>query len=124
MLEVDKFSRVPIYEQIIAEIERMILSGELSPKDALPSVRQLSVELSVNPNTLQKAYTELESRGLCFSVPGSGRYVSEKAPDILRAQKRSGLSEIERMARELRECGIEKDEVIAAVNKAYEGGLS
>lgn len=124
MLEVDKFSRVPIYEQIIAEIERMILSGELSPKDALPSVRQLSVELSVNPNTLQKAYTELESRGLCFSVPGSGRYVSEKAPDILRAQKRSGLSEIERMARELRECGIEKDEIIAAVNKAYEGGLS
>ncbi|MBQ9949559.1 MAG: GntR family transcriptional regulator, partial [Clostridia bacterium] len=61
MLEVDKYSRVPIYEQIIAEFERIILTEEISLHEAMPSVRSLSQELSVNPNTLQKAYSEMEN---------------------------------------------------------------
>ena len=124
MLVVDKFSRVPIYEQIISGIERMILSGELEEKDALPSVRQLSLELSVNPNTLQKAYAELEQRGICFSVPGSGRYVSDNALDIIKKERRAALSEIERITRELIQCGVGIDEITAAVNNAFKGELS
>lgn len=122
MLWIDKYSRVPIYEQVIAETERQILSGELKSRDALPSVRQLSQELSVNPNTLQKAYAELEKKGLCFSVPGSGRFVSEDAYDILRAEKKKALQEIERLCVELKECGISQDDVMSAVIRAYNGG--
>ena len=67
-LQIDKFSRTPIYEQVIDGIEREILTGELKPNSPVASVRALSVQFSVNPNTLQKAYTELERRGLCYSV--------------------------------------------------------
>ena len=72
LLTVDKYSRIPIYEQIVEQVEMHVALGDLAPEDQLPSVRALSVELSVNPNTLQKAYTELERRGLCYTVPGSG----------------------------------------------------
>ena len=103
MLEVDKYSRVPIYEQIEREFERMILTGEFTEKEPLPSVRQLSQEISVNPNTLQKAYADLESKGLCFSVPGSGRFITEGAQKIILEQKRKGLEEIKRLCAELKQ---------------------
>lgn len=76
MFTIDKYSRVPIYEQIIEQVEMHIALGDLAPESLLPSVRSLSVELSVNPNTLQKAYAELERRGLCYSVPGNGCFIS------------------------------------------------
>ena len=93
MFTIDKYSRVPIYEQIIEQVEMHIALGDLAPESLLPSVRSLSVELSVNPNTLQKAYAELERRGLCYSVPGNGRFISPGAPEALRASRRcSGTS--------------------------------
>ena len=61
MFTIDKYSRVPIYEQIIEQVEMHIALGDLAPESLLPSVRSLSVELSVNPNTLQKAYAGVES---------------------------------------------------------------
>lgn len=64
MFNVDKVSSVPIYEQIIAEFERYVMAGLMGADDKLPSVRALSLELSVNPNTIQKAYTELERQKL------------------------------------------------------------
>jgi GntR family transcriptional regulator len=73
MFQIDRFGRTPIYEQIIDQTQRLIASGILKEGDQLPSVRVLSQELSVNPNTLQKAYSELERRGLCVSAPGNGR---------------------------------------------------
>ena len=122
MLWIDKFSGVPIYEQVATEFERQILAGELKARDSLPSVRQLSQELSVNPNTLQKAYMELENKNLCFSVPGSGRFVSDRAYEILKAEKQMGVKEIERLACELRDCGIPREDVISAIERAYNGG--
>ena len=71
MLEIDKMSRVPIYEQVIQKLELLILTNVLGPNSPLPSVRSLSQELSVNPNTLQKAYSEMELKGICYSVPGT-----------------------------------------------------
>lgn len=73
MFQIDRFGRTPIYEQIIDQTQRLILSGALNAGDQLPSVRTLSRELSINPNTLQKAYAELERRGICISAPGNGR---------------------------------------------------
>lgn len=119
---VDKHSRIPIYEQIIAQVERGILSGEFAANQQIPSVRSLSMELSVNPNTLQKAYSELERRGLCYTVPGNGRFVSENACEKLREMKRELIERVNRLARELRFSGIDEKDVIAAVRAAYSDG--
>ncbi len=70
MISVDNFSRIPVYQQIIDEIKEDIIVGVLSPGEQLSSVRELSIGLSINPNTVQKAYIELERQGLIYSVPG------------------------------------------------------
>jgi GntR family transcriptional regulator len=119
LFDIDKYSRRPIYEQVVAQAERLIATGALEAGAVLPSVRTLSQQLSINPNTLQKAYGELERRGLCYSVPGSGRFITENAREIVVGQKQALLEEIERICTELREAGVEKAKAIAAVNAAY-----
>ena len=120
---VDKYSRTPLYEQVIAQIERGILTGELLPGEQIPSVRSLSMELSVNPNTLQKAYAELERRGLCHSVPGSGRFVSAGAAERLKSMRRELIGSVAKLARELRISGVSEQELISAVKSAYADGV-
>ena len=122
-LQIDKFSRTPIYEQVIDCIEREILTGELKPNSPVASVRALSVQFSVNPNTLQKAYTELERRGLCYSVPGSGRFVSPDAMQRLHEARSKLLDEITALSRELKLTGFNRADVINAVNKAYDENI-
>lgn len=74
MFQIDIMSRIPVYEQLIRQTEKFILLGVLKEGDKLPSVRQLSAELSINPNTIQKAFTELDRRGIIFSVNGRGEF--------------------------------------------------
>jgi len=69
---IDSMSRQPVYEQIVDQVEQMILSGLMRPGEQLPSVRSLSLELSINPNTIQKAYAELDGRGIIYTLPGRG----------------------------------------------------
>ena len=69
MFSIDIMSRQPIYEQIIEQLERYILSDLLKPGDQLPSVREMSVRLSINPNTIQRLIPELDHRGILCSVP-------------------------------------------------------
>ena len=64
MFHIDPLSRKPVYEQIIDQMERFVLTGLMKPGTQLPSVRSLSMELSINPNTIQKAYSELDARGV------------------------------------------------------------
>ena len=80
MFNIDKMSRTPLYEQLIEQFESCILSGDIGEDGKLPSVRYLSQHLNINPNTLQRAYAEIERRGLCYSVPGNGRFISPDAP--------------------------------------------
>lgn len=119
MFILDKLSRQPIYEQMIDQVEKMILQGVLKPGDPLPSVRQLSMEISVNPNTLQKAYAELDRRGICFSSPGNGRFVSEDAETAIQNSRRQGLNQLEVLVGELAMAGIDKDTVMDVVVRAY-----
>ena len=118
-MQIDRHSRTPLYEQVIAEVERGILTGEYGPDAPIPSVRSLSMELSINPNTLQKAYLELERRGLCYSVPGNGRFVSRDAEEKLRTMKRELLERVSSLSRELRISGVAEEEVVSAVRTAY-----
>lgn len=124
MFSIDIYSRVPIYEQIISQFEMHIALGDLAPGQQLPSVRSLSVELSVNPNTLQKAYAELERRGLCYAAPGNGRFISPDAPEKLRRSRQALLVEIAKTTTELAQAGIPLGDVLTAVSSAYESAAT
>lgn len=120
MLEIDKMSRTPIYEQIIKRLELLILTDVLGPNSPLPSVRSLSQELSVNPNTLQKAYSELELRGICYSVPGTGRFISDNAKELLIKGKRKNLEQFSRIVEELKLAGVCRKELNMLIDKIYD----
>lgn len=119
MFQVDTMSRQPVYEQIINQMERFVLSGVLRPGTQLPSVRSLSMELSINPNTIQKAYSELDLRGVIYSVPGIGCFVSENAVTLLGEHKRGKLGTLRQLVQELALAGIPEDEVLRCVEQAY-----
>ena len=76
MISIDYQDRRPIYEQIVARYEMLILTGVLQEDEQLPSVRQMAQELSINPNTIQKAYSILEHDGYIYTVRGRGNFVS------------------------------------------------
>ena len=119
MFQIDRFGRTPIYEQIIDQTQRLIASGILKEGDQLPSVRALSQELSVNPNTLQKAYSELERRGLCVSAPGNGRFVTADAVRLVGEGLKERLEELQKIAEELCAAGMPVEQVLGSVNAAY-----
>ena len=120
MLSIDRFSQVPIYEQVISEIEHYVLLGLMAPGSLIPSVRSLSQELSINPNTLQKAYAELDRRGISKSVPGTGRFISENAIDILREESGSTLSDLSDTVKRLALSGVPYEKVLSIIKTAYE----
>ena len=107
---------MPIYRQIIRQIEYAILSGRLKSGDRLPTIRSLAVELKANPNTIAKAYGELEIRGILVTQVGSGTYISEKKP----APEEDGLNRkirevLARFLQEMRDLGVEKRELTAMI---------
>lgn len=119
MFQIDVMSRTPVYEQLVDQVEKFILTGILSEGDKIPSVRSLSMELSVNPNTIQKAFSELDRRGLINSVPGKGCFVSEKAKKALQVSRRGNLEGLREQIRELALAGISKEEIISCVEKVF-----
>lgn len=119
MFSIDPMSRTPIYEQIIEQLEQFILKGLLKPGDQIPSVRSLSISLSINPNTIQKAYAEIDRRGITCSVPGKGSFVSDNALDIIKNMKREELGILRTVIKSLYEAGISKDEIMDCVNAIY-----
>ena len=119
MFSIDVFSRVAVYEQIIKQAEEYISKGILVAGDKIPSVRSLSVNLSVNPNTIQKAYSELDLRGVIFSVPGKGCFISENAKEIVNQNKREKLNELSALIKELAVAAIPKEDIISIVNNIY-----
>ena len=117
MYTIDVMSRVPVYEQVVEQTERFILTGILSPGDKIPSVRNLSVELSVNPNTIQKAVSELDRRGIVYSIPGKGCFVAEQAKAVLSESRRSELTGIKKQLMELQLAGISRGEIIEVIDE-------
>lgn len=118
MLQIDVMSRTPVYEQIVSQIERLVAAGVMSPGDQMPSVRGLSMQLSVNPNTIQKAYTELDNRGYVTSVPGKGCFISPEAATLISRRGQQRLGELEALAKTLYQMGVSKSDLHSAVDKA------
>ncbi len=109
-------SRLPIYQQLAQQIREAIARGELQPEANLPSVRQLSRELVINPNTVARAYTELEREGLLVSRPGRGIYVAQPRNDLTRAARdRRLMEQLDRWLTEAVHLGYAADEVLALV---------
>ncbi len=119
MFVVDVMSRVPVYEQIIKQVEEQVLTGILKEGDKLPSVRSLSVKLSINPNTIQKAYTELDRRQLIITVPGKGSFISEKAIEVVGANSREKMTELNKIIRKLALAGVTKEEIINNIEEVF-----
>ena len=102
MFQIDTMSRIPIYEQLVEQVEYFVLNGILKEGEQIPSVRNLSVQLSINPNTIQKAYFELDKRGIIRSVPGRGCF-----------------TDLRELINELALAGVSKEEIIACTEEVY-----
>ncbi len=120
MLVIDKFSRKAIYEQLIEGIEREILTGILPEREKLPSIRELSLTLGVNPNTIQKAFLELDRAGIIISSQGRGCFVADGAAEQIRRRMAPKLGEIGVLAGELAAAGFREEDVLSAVRAAFE----
>ena len=109
MITIDYKDRRPIYEQIVSSIEELAVRGVLEPDSQLPSVRQLAVELSINPNTIQRAYSQLEKTGVIYSVKGKGNFVVAD-PKRLREEKMEQiLQEMEKLLRQALALGVGRE---------------
>lgn len=115
----DFHSRAPIYEQIKEQIISLVGQGELKADDQLPSLRQLSADLSVNINTIKRAFSELESQGIIYSVAGKGSFISENSHK--NAIVEGAMEEVSQSIAKAKSMGAEKSKIISIINGIYEG---
>lgn len=111
-------SREPIYEQVYNNVVRLISLGVLQPRQQLPPVRQLAMQLSVNPNTVSKAYKALEQDGIIYSAVGKGSFVAPQL-NAVSGKRLEALDKIKQSVAEAKNLGIEKNEVLKIVGKIY-----
>ena len=120
-ITIDTKSGVPFYRQIIEQVKFAIARGDLQPGDRLPTVRQLAVDLSVNPNTVIRAYRELEIEGMLDTQQGSGTFVSNCRPDVGQLERQRMLDQIltDMLAR-ASSYGLTLDEVLEGLRQRKE----
>ena len=106
MILIDYSERRPIYKQVAEKIAELIIRGVLPPESQLPSVRSLAMDLSINPNTIQRAYQELERKGYTYSVPGKGSFVSQRT-EYLEEQRENILEEQRGLAERAMRLGMD-----------------
>lgn len=116
MIVLDLKDARPLYEQIVERFKHLILCGALPEDEKLPSVRNLAVELSINPNTIQKAYGELEREGFIYTVKGRGNFVASN--HTLKEAKKEELKEkILALVKEGESIGLTKEEIIKFLDR-------
>ena len=120
MILIDYSDRRPIYEQATEKIAELIIRGVLPPESQLPSVRSLAMDLSINPNTIQRAYQELERKGYTYSVPGKGSFVSQRT-EYLEEQRENILEEQRGLAERAMRLGMDP-RLLKEVIDQCEGG--
>lgn len=119
MIILDYRDKRPLYEQVEEKIQNLIVKGVLEPESKMPSVRALAMELSINPNTIQRAYAELEANGYLYTVKGRGNYVS--ADTQWRDGERNQLFlEVQKLVKRAWELGVSKEELMSKAKGYYE----
>ena len=122
LITVDLRDRKQLYEQLVDNIKNLILIGELKADEKLPSVRNLARELGINPNTIQKAYSELERCGVILTLPGRGSIVIAQVDELKREHLGTLTETLTQLAHEAKTAGITEYEVLTAAQNAYKGG--
>ena len=118
MIVIDYRDKRPIYEQVEEKLSKLVVQGVLETDSKLPSVRALAIEFSINPNTIQRAYTQLEEKGYIYTIKGKGNYVSPKN-DWIEERKKMILEEMRKVVNMAKAVGIEKEEFIGRVEEVY-----
>lgn len=121
MIVIDYKDSRPIYEQVVEKFQNLILKGVLQNNDKLPSVRALAMELSINPNTIQKAYAELERQGFIYTVKGRGNFVSGDI-NLLEGRKKELVNSVYKLCMEAEDIGISSAEILELTKKKLEEG--
>ncbi|MBO8158741.1 GntR family transcriptional regulator [Thermosyntropha sp.] len=124
MFELDVKSRQPIYEQVVDKIKELIINEVLKPDEKLPAVRILAADLGINPNTIQKAYRELERMGYIYSLPGKGNYVNPQKPGAKDERIDELKLELKRIVREMLYFGMREEDIKAFISEIIKGGKS
>ncbi len=106
----------PIYEQIKDGLRKLIVTGAIGTDEKLPSVRSLATQLSINPNTIQRAYNELESEGYIYSVPGKGSFATGD-PDADKSRQQNLMEKTRELLAELRYLGVRQEELLALLEE-------
>lgn len=116
MIWIDYKDATPIYEQIVSRFKNLIVRGALKPDEKMPSVRTLAMELSINPNTIQKAYMQLEQQGFIYTVKGRGNFVTgdRGLKDIKQSEIEEKLS---LLIDEVHDAGMQIDDMIAYLER-------
>ncbi len=120
MIIIDYKDRRPIYEQVIERFQDLIVRGVLKPDSQLPSVRSLAMELSINPNTIQRAYTELERQGFIYSIKGRGSFVSFNE-ELLGVKQKEVTEKLEKAIQLAKSVQITQAQVQEIARKVYQG---
>lgn len=118
MIILDYRDKRPLYEQVGEKLQSLIVKGILEADSKMPSVRALAVELSINPNTIQRAYAELEANGYLYTVKGRGNYVS---PDTQwkDGERTQVFSEVQKLVIRAESLGISEEELLAKIKECY-----
>ena len=119
MILIDYKSRKPIYEQIIENMKQLVVSGALKRDEQIPSVRQLAQELAINPNTIQKAYAELERQGVIYSLKGRGSFVGSSLQELRNIQQNERLEELAALSNELYRLQVPQEELYLVIQQVY-----
>jgi len=114
MFDIDLMSRTPIYEQLYNKIIELVIKGVLIENSQLPSIRALAKELGVNPNTVVKAYTQLEHDGIIYSLTGRGSFIAKVTDSTI---KKNMFAEFDNCVLKAIKTGITKNELVERINK-------
>lgn len=123
MIFLDYRDKRPIYEQVVEKLERLIASGGLEPLTKMPSVRSLAMELSVNPNTVQRAYAQLEQDGYLYTVSGRGSFVTAEN-EWKESRQKKVLALWQEVTGQAREIGLTEAELSQQLRQIYSEAIS
>ncbi|QKS70708.1 GntR family transcriptional regulator [Paenalkalicoccus suaedae] len=119
--QIDPRSNTPLYEQIIQQVKEMCMKGVLKPDEKLPSVRELSAQMVINPNTVSKAYQELERQGIIHTLRGRGTFISQDVPTYSDPRRIQEMKQsLKQMIVDARYAGLSKQEILTWLEEFYE----
>ncbi len=116
-INLDYQSRIPIYEQIVNNIEKYVALGILKEKEQIPSIREMASSIGVNPNTVKKAYDILENKGIIISMSTKGTFISENTKKTTEEKINKEINHIKDEINELTKLGISFNEIIDRIRK-------